>query len=311
MRGTLAQDRSAGILGVDGEFTPETPITAKATRGSKVATSLVQVPRFVADSSTGNYYGLAAASAYVAGSRLFDASMNPGSAVTTTTVTVLDESDGHTYTLVRSNAYSEGYDITMAVVSDVNEMVSSFQEANGNGIAKAQVLSVDLETTFSTVRKEAEIVDLKVAGGLKANADNTVTVSFLEYGNPDTQTVNAVLHIPADTPTTGQLSASAVNNPGDGGDFSEDLFAEDGSGDYGSSIDRRSVKDVVSELNEAVDNTVMSVSFQPVDISASDDEEEPAPTEDYDAIETTLATEWVISGTASEGRAQVRRVHLR
>ena len=220
VRGTLTQDRTAGILGVDGMVPADIPITATATNlaTGKVASSAAQMPPFVADSSTGSYFGLPAAAAYIAGSRVFDAGMNPGSALTTTTVVVSDETT--TYRLVRRNVYSEGYDISMGVTSDVQEMVTAFQSANANGIARAHVLAVDLVTTFSAARKEAEIVDLTVKGGLKTGA-NTVTVSFLQYGNPATQTVDVPLRIPSGVPVTGELSASAVNNPGDGGGSSE------------------------------------------------------------------------------------------
>jgi hypothetical protein len=307
VRGTLKQDRLAGIVGVDGPKPVDIPITAKATRGSKVATSAVQIPPFVADSSSGNYFGLPTFGAYIAGSRLFDANSNKGSALTTTTVVVQDGS-GPIYTVVRRNVYSDGWDIPSAVVADVDDMVTSLQSANGNGIANGHILSVNLESEFSATRNEAEIVDLKVPGGLKTG-DNTVTVSFLQYGKADTQTVDVALSIPADVPVTGELTASSVNFGGDGGDFTEADFLQQFFGmDMGSSTtDRRTVKDVVDELNKAVDNTVMSVSFKPELISDSPSlrgEGDGTPTEELDAIETTVATDWVVSGSLTKAATQ-------
>jgi hypothetical protein len=305
VRGTLKQDRLAGIAGVDGPKPVDIPITAKATRGSKVATSAVQIPQFVADSSSGNYFGLPTFGAYIAGSRLFDANSNKGSALTTTTVVVRDGS-GPIYTVVRRNVYSDGWDIPSAVVADVDDMVTSLQSANGNGIANGHILSVNLESEFSATRNEAEIVDLNVPGGLKTG-DNTVTVSFLKYGEADTQTVDVALNIPADVPVTGELTASSVNFGGDGGDFTEaDFLAQFFGMDMGSSTtDRRTVKDVVDELNKAVDNTVMSVSFQPVIVQdAPSIAGEDIPTQEFDAIETTVATDWVVSGARSKTATQ-------
>ena len=106
VRGTLTQDRLAGIAGVDGPKPVDIPVTAKATRGSKVATSAVQLPAHVADSSNEAFWGLPTFGAYVAGSRLYDAAANTGSALTTTTVVVQDGT-GPIYTIVRRNVYSE------------------------------------------------------------------------------------------------------------------------------------------------------------------------------------------------------------
>ncbi len=298
LRGTLTQDRSAAVIGVDGLMPDETTITAKATnlQTGKVATSAVELPRFVANSSNFNYFGLADMAVYVAGSRVFDGDIIPGSAVTTTTVTVKDGSQ--TFQIKRRNVYSDAEDIPSAVVNDVDEIVSELQTVNSNGIAHADILSVDLESSFSPARKEAEIVDLNVTGGLKhgsgAAGDNTVTVSFLKYGEPATQTVNVPLHIPSNVPITGDLIASAVNAP-DG-----DLFdGSKGSSDPGSSIDRRTVKDVVSQLDAEVDNSVIDVSFQPVVFNSSPIASLAAATT-YKAIDTTRSTAWVVSGTAEK-----------
>ena len=174
------------------------------------------------------------------------------------------DGSGPTYTIVRRNVYSDGWDISSAVVADVDDMVTSLQSANGNGIADGHILSVNLESEFSATRNEAEIVGLNVPGGLKTG-DNTVTVSFLQYGEADTQTVDVAAQHPgrrsrhrrADRERR-ELRRRRRGLPE--ADFLEELFGMDMGG---SSTDRRTVKDVVDELNEAVDNTVMSVSFQP------------------------------------------------
>ncbi|NTU72414.1 MAG: Ig-like domain repeat protein [Coriobacteriia bacterium] len=286
VRGTLTQDRLAGIMGVDGQMTEDVPVTATARYGSEVATSAVYLPRFVADSSADNYYGIAAFSAYIAGSRLsrLDAIESPGSAVTTTTIVVSDGAT--TYTLVRRNVYSDAWDISMAVVSDVDDMVSEFQYANDNGIAHAEIQSIALESEFSAAQREAEVVDVTVDGGVRSG-DNTATVSLHVYGEVATQTVEMPFVVPADVPPTGELNVSAVNGSYEE-DYSEDLFDEYG---YESSIDRRTVADVVDELSDTVDNTVLTLSFAPEDLS---DSEEETLSIDYATIETTQATGWVV-----------------
>jgi hypothetical protein len=171
----------------------------------------------------------------------------------------------------------------MEVASDVDEMVTAFQVLNGNGIARAEVLSVDLETEFSPDRKEASIVDLDVPGGLKAG-DNTVTVSFHQYGEADTKTVDVPLTIPSDVPTVGLLSASAANEDSGEGGLDPSMLG------MSTSIDRRTVRDVVDELNDFADNSVLSVSFEPSDGSSNT----------YDAIEATRATDWVLTDGAEK-----------
>lgn len=307
VRGTLTQDRMAAVIGVDGQMPDVTSIAATATNTEtgEVATSAVELTRFVANSPNPAFFGLAASSAYVAGSRVFDAQSTPGSAVTTTTVTVSDGS--HTYELVRRNVFSDGNDIPSAVVSDVNDMVSDFEDANGNGIAHADILSVGFETEFSSARREAQIVGVDAPNGLKTG-DNVINVLFLQFGEPATQTVPVHLHIPSGVPVAGTLSAVSVNYPriGMSSSSASDPFAGlDGlfSGPY-STIDRRTAKDVVDELNATVDNSVISVSFLPGDLTnggnSGTDSGAPVAAAKYAAVEVTQATPWVSSGSVSK-----------
>ena len=310
VRGTLVQDRTAGIMGIDGLKPEDVPVTATAvnTANGKVAESTAWMPRFVADSASGNYYGIAPVGAYIAGSRVFDAVLNPGSAVTLTTVTVSDETT--TYRLVRRNVYSNGYDIPSAVVSDVDDIVGSLQNVNANGIAHARVLSVDLQTTFSPTRKEAEIVDITVSGGLKSG-ENTVTVSFHQFGQSATQTVDVALDIPDGVALTGSLSVVSVNNSdeSDGSSVGTASKPKDTGAPGGTSrsnIDRSTVKEVVDQLNEAVDNSIMAIRYQPSTGSGGSPVDPSAGSEsEPDAIETTYSAPWVVSGDVTKAAIEM------
>ena len=293
LRGTLTQDRLEGILGVDGTFPAETPITAHALNEAtgKTATSRTLVPRHVINASGYNFYGLAATSAYVAGSRVFNASTIPGSADATTTVVVSD--GARTYTIKRADRFSDPNDISMATVNDVNQMVSDFEDANGNGIAHADILSVDLDATYHKARNEAEIVSVDVAGGLKTG-QNTVKVSLLLYGDPATHTVDVPFTTPADVPLTGDLKAESINDPNGFGSSSDTLgMMLQSDSPSGPTTDRRSVSDVVKELTDAADNSTFRVSFAPSAATSTS-----AGT--YDTIDTTATTPWVVRSSATK-----------
>jgi hypothetical protein len=299
LRGTLVQDRLEGIVGVDGALPPETPITARGYNEAtgKVATSTVWMPRYAINYPGYEYMGLAAGGAYVAGSRLYDNWTNPGSADTTTTVVV---SDGTTiYTIVRTNHFSDAYDITMPVANDVNDIVSAFEDVNSNGIAHADIQSVNLDATYHAARKEAEIVAVNVPGGLHSGA-NTAVVSVLLYGDPATHTVNVPFTIPAGDPLAGYLTASAANESVSSMSLTDLISQVFGfsSGSY-VSTDRRTVADVVAEERNTLDNTTIELTFQPTDFSSSSSAT-PTANVSYDAIEATLTTPWVVSSSATK-----------
>lgn len=302
VRGTIIRDRSAGILGVDGDMTDETPVTARALNldTGQIGVSNTNLTRHVANSANWDFEGIAPMAAYLAGTRVTDASMVSGSAVTTTTVVVSDGTD--TYTIVRSNLWDSEYDVPWALVNDVNDIVGSLQGVNNNGIAHADILSVDLDSQLTSERRLAEIVGLDVPGGLKSG-DNTVTVSMLYYGEPDTQTVNVKLNIPAGVPTTGELM---VSGPGGYYDYSDEdemawmdeFFYSDMSSSW---MDRRTVKNVVDDLRKSEKNDVMHIEFAPEDIiDPMLLEEGIVEPKEYDSITTTLSTGYYLTGGASK-----------
>ena len=213
VRGTITQDRSAGILGQLGVVAPESEslVSAHAVNAdSGVATdSAVYIPRKIIDSSSDDFYGLAPMAAYVAGERLIDAYSFAGSALTTTTVVVSDGT--RLYTLVRANIVDDSYSLDQSVTNDVDEMVGTFQMVNDGGLFHADIVSVKLESKLTSARRTADIADVSVTGGLHYGV-NVVHVSLLQHGVAATRTIDVPITIPSGVPLTGTLTCSGPDS---------------------------------------------------------------------------------------------------
>jgi hypothetical protein len=271
IRGTITQDRGAGIMGTTASLPAETPINASATNADtgKTASSAVYVSRHVMGSNRMEFEQLPALSSYVASSRVLDLSMPEGSAHATTTVVVTDGSD--TYTITRVNVFDNSYDIGAAVTNDVYAITRQLSAVNNNGVGHAEVLSVNLESTIKRQHNKAQIVDVKTPNGLRVG-DNKVVVSLARSGVVETQTVEATLTIPAGTSLNGELSATCADEFGFGTtDFGFGMSAEN----YGG-VDRRTLADALDDINAMTTNNILQVEYRvfgdtPPDLSAEGD----------------------------------------
>jgi len=302
LRGTITQDRTAGIMGVDGDMPTEIPITAKATNLKTGVTeeTTVTMPAGIINSSSMDYYGIPSLGAYVAGSRVFDQYSVIGSAHTTTTVVVSDGTT--TYEIVRPNIVDNEYDVLSSVVNDVDSIVSSLQYVGTNGIATPFIQSVDVESAITTDRELAQVVAVNVAGGLR-HGTNNVVVSYLEWGKPTTQTVGVTLNIPSNVPLTGTLDAYSTDGPSsdeeEGASIIEMLFNYEDNGPSGW-VDRSTVKEVVDDLKAQPSNGLLTVSFQPVVAAVTDPESgaSSAAVKKYEPIEVTKLMDAYLVGSA-------------
>jgi hypothetical protein len=129
-------------------------------------------------------------------------------------------------------------------------------------------------------------------------------VSLLAWGVAATQTVDTIVDIPDGTPLTGSLVASCENpfGPSDTGGFL--LF-----GDAQQAVPVRStVSQAVDILNAKRSNSLLSVQYvsggasTPADGSGSSSASASGTSP---AIETTLETSWVLSGTATSQVTQI------
>lgn len=300
LRGTITQDRNAGILGETGLYPEETTITATATltdTGETTSTA-VYMPRRLLD-TTDMYADIPSLGAYVAGASLFDQEYMPGSAQTTTTIVVRDITHDETYTVTIPDFVDDGWDITDAITWNVAEAVESIQYLLDDDVYHFEILSVDLTSRITAQRKSAEVVDVRVPQALKTGA-NRVVVSFLARGIEATQTMDATITIPAGVSTTGIVTAS-----GTGGYYSSYYYPgifSDESTDTESGGTRVTLSDIVDGLNEdSLPSNYLTLSYEPM-ATYSDSYEDEGEDEDEtatEAIETTAPTPWALSGSAS------------
>ncbi len=258
LRGTITQDRGAGILGRLGVMPSESTITARAVNldTGRVGTSTSWMPRFAINSSSYNYAGIPSLAAYTAAATIFDSYKVGGSAVTTTTVVVSD--GAQTFTILRRNVFDSSQDITTDLVDDVSEIVAAFQDVNTNGLAKADILSVDLQSEITASRNTAQIVDVEAPSGL-VWGPNPVRLSLLEYGVAATRTIDTTLNIPVGTSLQGKLRAVPASAAASDSDESASSMFDP----YLDSVDRRTVEELVGTLRAEAPNSDLAVVYTP------------------------------------------------
>lgn len=287
IRGTVTQDRAAGVMGVLGAMPAETPVYSRAVNvgTGQEATSVVYFASELFDANETAFFAGSAAS--IAASRLFDQANTPGSANTTTTVVVSDGTSE--YTVVMANLIDSDSDIPTALSVDVDSALGELLSVLADGVQRPHIVSVTLDASVSTERRAARVVGVNLDEPLRAG-DNLVHISLLAYGRAATQTVDATLTIPEESPLTGTLSASGiVGDEGDGADPGDGL---------GSARPRRTIASVVGDLNAALPYNAVIVTFEPGEsLAGSGGAIAPAPA-DGEAIESTLATPWAVSGQA-------------
>lgn len=295
LRGTLTQDRKAGIMGVDGQMPTEIPVVSKARFGAESAETTVLVPAMAMNSSSWDFYGLPALGTWVAGARLFDSLDVPGSVMTTTTVVVKDGSQS--WTVVRKNRFNSTGDVTYDSVTDVDSIVTRLQMLSANGIAKPKIQSVKLESSFSATPNLMEVVDVTVAGGLKHGA-NKATVTYKKWGQVAKSKMDVWFIIPSNVPVSGTLTAFGTTGDDD---LFDDFDALDEETVGGGWIDSTTTKEAVDELRKELTNDKLTVSFQPIDLSwvggEEGEDEEPV---DFDPIEASVRTNSVVVGSVSK-----------
>ncbi len=308
LRGTFTQDRSVGILGRTDEIPSEATITSTArfADDGRTHTAVTYMPSWAIDRFDGPdyWYGISSVAAYVAGAEACDVSWGlPGSGRTTTTVEVSDGTD--TYVIQRRNVFDDPEYIQSAIVEDVTDIVGSFQSINGNGVAHADIRSIDLESEITAERNLAEIVSVDVTRGLVVGP-NRVRVSFLKHGDPDTQTVEVTLTIPAGTSMKGSLSAGVVDEGWDeeSWDYEEDIW---GDYYYYDSVDRTTVAELAADLSEFAPNSELEVRYEPDPWEPDwwEDEAPTRPTSGYDPVETTSSTGWYLCGGWEKAATQM------
>lgn len=312
VRGTITQDRYAGIMGQIGSTPPEAPVTAHATDADSGTTADSEVWMSSKLLDDGSLAGAVAPALTTAGYKLYDVMAIPGSASTTTTVVV---SDGENeYTIVTRNVYDDPNDVVYASTMDAAWDTSALMEVLTYGLENPHIVSVNLDVTYTAHRRGARIVGVNLLAPLQEGT-NSARVSFYQYGVLATQTVDVDFTVPEGTPLTGgQLVAASPYGSFDpsGGDGS-------GTGDGSGSSDipseltqpgpRPTIASIVSDLRSALANDVVVVDFIPAssesDLGDSEGDVVSSASDTTESIEATAVTPWVVSGVAT---AQVTEI---
>ena len=303
VRGTITQDRNAGIMGELGAPPAETPITAHTTvvESGREASSATWVSSDMLDSGqTGGFISSAvSASAYKL--RDFDSGSTLGSAVTTTTIRVAVGTDEYTVTI--RNMVDDAYDIPAAIGYDADMAVGSLLSVLEDGVEAPRILSVDVQASVTTHRTAARIVGVSLDEPLH-EGDNRVNVSMLAYGLAATQTVETTLTVPEGTPLSGTLVAQGTMGSADysmGGASSsiEEILAALGSSPQ--PVGRATVASIVTDLNAEDPNNSFTVTLVPADPFASAD----AAADEAEPASVTQTAPWVVRDSASMEITQI------
>lgn len=291
VRGTITQDRNAGIMGELGAPPAEAPLTASAVdtgSGDKATSAVYASSRFL---DTRQFEGLPAAAGSIAAARLFDAISTAGSARTTTTVRVSDGT--REYTVSMANLVDDALDVPSVVGNDAEWAVSSLLSVLDENVEQPHIISTNVQSAVSTTRAAARIVGLSLEEPLH-EGDNEVTVSLLAYGVAATQTVETTLTLPEGTPLAGTITASGV--------LRSDMWWDEE--DPTQIVERTTVADIVDDLNSQLPNNSVVVSF----VAGGNDGSEGDPSLELDppdAIEATASASWVVSGSADLQISQI------
>lgn len=239
--GEITQDRAAGIAGTLGAPPAAVPITSEATMGSVTRSQSSAAASFVVHSPY--FSGLPS---YVAGAVMYkvaDASMLPGSAVTSVTIDVTDGSDD--YVIQRDNVWSDSFDVCSTAVGDINAAFAALVPPPAG--VTATVTSVAISADLSRKQKNATITDVSCPGGLQTGS-NTLTVT-LTAADGSTLNVPVTLELPPGYARQGFLTVSPAAG---GGEFAAPAKAA------GTTL-----ADVVGAINSAPTNSQIHVDFIP------------------------------------------------
>lgn len=204
IRGTVVQDRSAGIGATLDRVPDSVPVTARATVTADGSRTTRSGATSVSPAAFRSWLrsDLPAAAAIEPIYAAADAESMAGSARTTLTVGVRDGASS--YVVERSNVFDDGADVLGQPGWDVYSVLEALL-ANPAGTATATVTSVDLTTEITQARARATIRGI-TSPGLRTGR-NVVRVRVRPYGSTADVDVPVTLTLPPGMPTQGTVRA--------------------------------------------------------------------------------------------------------
>lgn len=301
VKGTITQDRNWGIAGVVGQDPDMFPVdvhVAFPEEGRDVLTKSTAVQWAFQNEI---YSDLPSYLVMQALWDACDARILPGSAETTTTIVVSDETG--TYTVELENVW-DSYDITWDPAWDVYDAVWALA-SDPDGVLDVRLESVDFEATISSARRSGRLVDIIVPGGLRTG-DNLVQITYYAYGSRDLKTLSTTLTIPEGKPVNGELELM----PASWDWWYSDYYWDSESG--GDASPPATLEEVVDQLNSQAKNSDLLLTFYPREGDEEEDGRDSAvkwspgianiddPYGDgdtkYDPVEVVVPTDLVFDG---------------
>ena len=258
VRGSVLQDRGAGVAGRIGDMPLETPVTASVELQPQgvVGRETTYMPRRLFD---GWAAWLAADILSAAGYKASDNAATPGSALTTTTIVVSDGA-AHQYTVVRTNTWDDSFDVLWSLSGDAATMLGMLV-ADPDGTAPASILSVDMKASAGPARASARIAGARFPSGLKAGVANKVEVTLFAHGRQTPVTAVGELVLPAGASTSGALSIFPAAVGPSPGDLPQGALG--GGRSRASADDRQTVAQRVAAVQALPTNDQLVVMFTP------------------------------------------------
>jgi hypothetical protein len=295
VKGTCVQDRSWGVEAHLGQTPDMFPVTTTATVVERQVST---------HDESGISEWLVTSGAYptlpgdIVGEVVHEALDQydfPGSAVTTTTLVVSD--DTGTYTVERDNLWTSSWDVSYQTGEDVSSALLRLV-ADPDGVLTPRIESVDVVADVSATQRSARVAGVSLPDGIKVG-DNPVQVHYYRHGSAILQTVEGTLTIPKDMPLYGRLSVAPANwIPWEEDWLGGSLDTEAGDAETAP----QTLADVVESLNALPKNSDLLVTYTPY---ASESEGEEEEEEEATGVEATVPTDYVFDGSFSQRTAQV------
>lgn len=251
VKGTVTQDRTWGIAGVVGGDPDWFPVDAHVSfpeEGRDVTTRSEGVQWTFQNEL---YADLPSFLVLQALWDACDAFILPGSAETTTTIVVSDDTGRYT---VEIEDLWDSLDITWDPAADVFEAIWMLA-ADPDGVLDVRLESVDFEATISSARRSARLADIILLEPLHTG-DNLVQATYYQYGSRDLKTMSVTLTLPEGMPVTGDLELMPAN----WGWWDDSSWESESGGDASPPA---TLAEIVDDLNSQPRNSDLVLTFYP------------------------------------------------
>ena len=294
VKGTCVQDRNWGVEAHLGQTPDVFPVTTTANLVDRSLSVHDQsgVSEWLVTSDT-----FATLPGSIVGEVVYQALDQysfPGSATTTTTVVVSDNTG--TYTVKHDNLWTSTYDVSYQTGRDASSALMQLV-ANPDGVLQPRIESVEVVADVSATPRSARIAGVTLPDGISVG-DNRVLITYYRYGSATPQTVQGTLSIPKGMSLYGRFTVTPASWDQWGGGWCSCCSFD--TGGIGTGGAPQKLADVVESLNALPRNNDLLVSYEP-NGSSSDSGDEGGTT----GVEVIVPTDYVFDSYFSQTTARI------